>query len=518
MSSDFRSDTPAYIRRLVDHVPSMLAYWDRSLRCRFANRAYQHWFGIEPESLIGMSIRDLLGPALFKMNEPYILAALSGSEQVFERIIPGRDGVRRHSLTTYVPDVVDGEVKGFIAHVTEVTQLKQAEADLRAEAARREVAIAQLCESKAALVEAQRLGGVGNWEWEVSPDITVWSDGLYRIFGRDPRRLPPMFSEHPGLYSEESWVRLQAAVATTLHTGEPYTLELQYRRADGYPGWLEARGEAVRAEGGDINRLRGTVQEITQRHLMEEARIKAKSAEEANRNKTQMLARTSHELRTPLNAILGFSQLFEMDDELDPKYRRWAAAIIGAGRHMLGLVDEILDISAADAGRIAVQQAEIELTSILRECVLQASAAAAAAGITLCGLDPSSVPVRLLGDARRLKQVIDNLLSNAIKYTHAGGLVTVTLSADGQSAEIAIQDTGMGMTDEQRERLFVPFERLGAEATAIPGTGLGLALSKTLVELMGGRIRVESRPGAGSTFTVSLPREIRHDGCPPAEG
>jgi PAS domain S-box-containing protein len=518
MSSDLGRDPPNYIRLLVDHVPSMLAYWDRGLHCRFANRAYQHWFGIDPDRLIGMSIGDLLGPELFAMNEPYILAALSGREQVFERVVPGPDGVQRHSLATYVPDVVDGEVKGFIAHVTEVTQLKQAEAALREEGARREVAIAQLRESKAALVEAQRLGGVGNWAWEISPDITVWSDGLYRIFGRDPMRLPPAFAEHPALYSEESWGRLQAAVATAVRTGEPYALELQYLRADGQSGWLEARGEAVRAEGGDIVRLRGTTQEITQRRRMEEARIKAKAAEEANRNKTQMLARTSHELRTPLNAILGFSQLFEMDQDLDPKYRRWAAAIIGAGRHMLGLVDEILDISAADAGRIDIQRAEVEVVSIIRECILQASAAAAAGGITLRCLDPSSAPVRVLGDARRLKQVIDNLLSNAIKYNHAGGLVTVTLSAGSQSVEVAIQDTGMGMTDEQRERLFRPFERLGAEATAIPGTGLGLALSKTLVELMGGRIQVESRPGSGSTFTVSLPREIRHDGWLPADG
>lgn len=123
---------PGYhLRRVVDRVSSMLAYWDRELRCRFANRAYETWFGVDPDQLIGTSLRDLLGPELFALNEPYVMAALRGEPQTFERIVPGPDGVRRHSLANYEPDIVDGEVVGFTVTVTEVTQLKQTEANLR---------------------------------------------------------------------------------------------------------------------------------------------------------------------------------------------------------------------------------------------------------------------------------------------------------------------------------------------------------------------------------------------------
>ena len=504
MNNSFGRDTPHHLRLLVDHVPSMLAYWDRDLRCRFANRAYERWFGVDPDSLVGTSLRDLLGPQLFTLNEPHIRAALNGEEQVFERVVPGADGARRHSLATYVPDLVDGEVMGFIAHVTDVSHMKQTEAALRAEASLREIALAKLRDSESRLVEAQRLSRVGNWEWEIAPDITIWSEELYRIFERDPQRLPPTFAEHPNLYSAKSWERLQSAVSTSLQTGEPYTLELEYVRAEGKLGWLEARGEAVRGEAGEINRLRGTVHEVTLRHRMEEARIKALAAEAASRNKSQLLSRISHELRTPLNAILGFSQLCERDATLDLKHRRWAATINSAGHQMLELVEQTLDFTAADAGQIKVQRVDIEPFSILQECIVDASAAAAAGEITLRAVHPPSVRVTVQGDAERLKQVIHNLVSNAIKFTPAGGSVQVTLADVGSHVELAVLDTGVGLTDEQINRLFVPFERLGAEMTATPGIGLGLVLAKTLVELMGGNVRIESEPGNGSALIVSL--------------
>lgn len=125
-------DPSYYMRRLVDQTSSMMAYWDRDLRCRFANRAYEMWFGVEPEKLLGQSIRDLLGPRIFALNEPYITAVLRGEPQTFERLIPGPDGISRHSLANYVPDIVDGVVVGFMAHVTEVTKLKEAQAKLEA--------------------------------------------------------------------------------------------------------------------------------------------------------------------------------------------------------------------------------------------------------------------------------------------------------------------------------------------------------------------------------------------------
>lgn len=126
-------DSGHYMRLLVDRVPTMLAYWDRQLICRFANRAYEAWFGVDPDRLLGLHIRELLGPDLFRMNHPYMLKALAGERQVFERIIPSPDGTQRHSLAEYIPDSVDGEVQGFLVQVTNVTELKQTQAALRRE-------------------------------------------------------------------------------------------------------------------------------------------------------------------------------------------------------------------------------------------------------------------------------------------------------------------------------------------------------------------------------------------------
>jgi PAS domain S-box-containing protein len=144
------------LRRLVDHVPSMLAYWDRELRCCFANRAYETWFGADPDRLVGTSLRDLLGPELFALNEPFVQGALRGEEQTFERIFPGPDGIQRHSLASYRPDIIDGQVRGFVVSVTEVTRLKRTEADLRGAIAALEVEISRRRTIEDRLIDLQQ--------------------------------------------------------------------------------------------------------------------------------------------------------------------------------------------------------------------------------------------------------------------------------------------------------------------------------------------------------------------------
>ncbi len=498
-------DTGDLLRRLVDHLPSMLAYWDRDLRCRFANQAYERWFGVDPNGLIGTRLQDLLGGELFALNEPYIRAALAGTTQEFERIVPGPGGVKRHSLATYVPDVVDGEVVGFMAHVTEVTRIKEAEALARAEVAQREHAFALLHASEGALREAQRLGRIGSWEWEIEPDIATWSPELYRIYGRDPRQLPPKFPELHALYTEASWTRLRDAASRTVASGEPFELDLEYRSPQGRTGWVEARGEAVRDETGQVVRLRGTVLEITHRRQAEEARRRAQSAEMASRNKTELMARVSHDLRTPLNAILGFAQLFRAASNLDPKQRQWAELLYDAGRHMLDLVEEVLDLSAAESGRITMQAIDLDVVPLVRASLRQFSELATRAGVELVAPGADAVPMPVHADPMRLKQALDNLLSNALKYTGPGGRVGVAITAVGDTVEVRVEDTGVGRSPDQLERLFQPFERLGAEATPVAGTGLGLALTRNLVEMMGGAVRVSSVKGQGSSFVLVIP-------------
>lgn len=252
-----------YAERILDRTTSMLAYWDAELRCRYANRAYETWFGKSSEQLVGTTLDDLLGPELFSLNAPYIRRALEGEPQVFERTIRGPDGVERHSLARYHPDVVDGKVLGFIAEVAEVSMLKELQAALQLEVKLNKHMLAALNKKEKALEAAQLLGKMGSWEWEIQPDITTWSSGLYRLFGLDPRQLPPAYAEHAKLYTPASWRQLQEAVAAALTAGTPYLLDLEYCRADGTTGWLEVRGEAERDASGRITSLHGTALDIT---------------------------------------------------------------------------------------------------------------------------------------------------------------------------------------------------------------------------------------------------------------
>ena len=240
-------------------------------------------------------------------------------------------------------------------------------------------------------------------------------------------------------------------------------------------------------------------QEITERRRAEEA------ADRANRAKSDFLSRMSHELRTPLNGILGFGQLLEMES-LPADQAEGVAHILKAGRHLLGLINEVLDISRIEVGRLQLSLEPVPVSDTLHGAIDLVRPLAAQHGIEL-GAEVANEDCHVLADRQRLQQVLLNLLSNAVKYNRARGAVTVSCEERGSDRlRILVTDTGQGISPGKLERLFIPFDRLGAEGTGIEGTGLGLALSKHLVEVMGGVLDVTSQVGIGSTFAVELPR------------
>lgn len=250
----------------------------------------------------------------------------------------------------------------------------------------------------------------------------------------------------------------------------------------------------------------------------EEAEKLKVEAEKANLAKSDFLARMSHELRTPMNAILGFGQLLEMG-HLEPLQQDSVRHILKAGDHLLSLINEVLDISRIEAGRLSLSPEPVCVSEVVGEINDLVRHLAADYNVHL---DSLSCDYYVKADRQRLKQVLLNLLSNAIKYNRAGGRVTISCLGDDLTSQadtanrdenaapsmlrIQVCDNGLGMTPAQMERLFTPFERLGAEGSNIEGTGLGLSLSRRLVEVMGGSIQVESVVGQGSTFTVELPQ------------
>ncbi|MBB4005187.1 hybrid sensor histidine kinase/response regulator [Aurantimonas endophytica] len=234
-----------------------------------------------------------------------------------------------------------------------------------------------------------------------------------------------------------------------------------------------------------------------------ELQLAKEKAEAASLAKTRFLVGMSHELRTPLNSILGFAQILEQDPALPGKRRGAVKVIRRSGEHLAGLIDGLLDISRIEAGKLQVYRDQIALGPLLGEIVEMFRLQADGAGIGFAFEVERTLPDFVRGDEKRLRQILINLLSNAIKFTHEGS-VTLRVSYRSQVAEFRVVDTGPGMAAKDLTRIFEPFERLEGGASAVPGTGLGLTITKLLTEILGGDIRVTSTPGQGSIFAVRL--------------
>jgi CheY-like chemotaxis protein/nitrogen-specific signal transduction histidine kinase len=229
------------------------------------------------------------------------------------------------------------------------------------------------------------------------------------------------------------------------------------------------------------------------------------AADTANRSKSAFLSRMSHELRTPLNAVLGFAQILDLD-ELDENQQEAVDQIMRGGKHLLGLINEVLDISRIESGDLALSSESVQVSEVVSETVSLIRPLAEQRSIQVHGDRHECWGNHVFADRQRLKQILLNLLSNAVKYNRLHGTVTILCEhPDPTRLRIKVADTGPGITAEQLGRLFVPFERLGAERTEVEGTGIGLALSRRLAEAMGGTLGVESVPGEGSVFWVELP-------------
>ena len=246
---------------------------------------------------------------------------------------------------------------------------------------------------------------------------------------------------------------------------------------------------------------------IQNARLFQEIEHKSRQLEAASRHKSEFLANMSHELRTPLNAVIGFSEVLlqRMFGELNEKQDEYLTDIYASGQHLLSLINDILDLSKIEAGRMELAQALFHLPSALENAVTLVKERAARHGITLqVDLEPQLGEV--VGDERKIKQVLLNLLSNAVKFTPDGGRITLTAGRNDNAIEIAVTDTGIGIASEDQTAIFEEFRQVGADETRKQeGTGLGLTLARKFVELHGGRIWVESEVGRGSTFTITLP-------------
>ena len=288
------------------------------------------------------------------------------------------------------------------------------------------------------------------------------------------------------------YVFMLTAIAKNFNRQYFKTLELQEQKASLAKGLSE------------LNEQLGL--EIEERRRIEDDLLKAKlKAEKASRSKSVFLSHLSHELRTPLNSILGFSEMLDLDQSLKTQHRDQIQHIQQSGHHLLDLVNDVLDLATIDSGKLSLHVRDVELSHILRECELIITTLAKDKGIRLVA-DYSAIDgLKMELDPKRLKQVVLNLLSNGVKYNKPGGKVCISAGVEGMRLHITVEDSGLGIGPKYLKDIFSPFDRIGQENSNIEGAGIGLTISKRLVEMMRGELLVESVEGVGTTFKIYLP-------------
>jgi PAS domain S-box-containing protein len=350
---------------------------------------------------------------------------------------------------------------------------------------------------------AASAAGMGVWSRDPITGKAEWNPQMYEIVGRLP---------HMGLPSRQVWldeiVHLEdrtkmANVHQDLIDANGLVVEHEYRirRPDGQVRWLVNRGRTELRDG--LRMQFGITMDVTERLQAEAERREKLMALRESEAKSEFLARMSHELRTPLNAMLGFAQLLSLAPGLQAPHREKVGCIHTAGEHLLSLINDVLDISNLEQGKLRINLEPVPVAKVLNEALPLVEELADSYGVTLHIDNLGGVAY---GDPIRIRQVLINLLSNAIKYNRAQGRVAVSSEEQGADVLLRVMDTGRGMSAQQLSQLFEPFNRLGLEKETVEGTGIGLALVKVLVERMGGSIVVTSEVGIGSEFEVRLPR------------
>ena len=473
-------------------------------RLREVNQRFCEILGRTRDELQRLRFSDVTHPDDVADNLAHRDALLSGHASDFrtqKRYLRPDGAVVWVNLTVALVRDGEGAPLHFISVVEDISEQKQAEGVLRD----RDALLHKLTRQVPGLIYQFRLMPGGQ---RLMPYA---SNGLRDLFELEPdgvrddasmlfERIHP--DDLPGL---EASMHQGAASLVPLRKEFRVVLPRRGQR------WLA--GEAAPESLADGSVLwTGYLMDVTDRRRYEEALVLAEAAERANRAKTEFLSRMSHELRTPLNAVLGFAQLLRVDanQPLSPAQRAKVEHIERAGAHLLAMIADVLDLSRIEAGGLPLSLEALRVAQVIDDAMSLMAHDAQHAGVSI-GHDAPDARLHVRGDHVRLRQVLTNLLSNAIKYNRAGGSVRIRTRvevgrAGGPSlVAISVADTGPGLSAEQRLRLYEPFNRLGAERSGIEGTGIGLVITRKLVELMGGLIDVDSEPGSGSCFTVRLP-------------
>ncbi len=500
-------DSESVLRSVFENVPVGLLIKNENHIVERPNRTYTDWYGFDIDTMVGRrsdQIEDFQSPTeatVMNEQERHVLTTGNTLSRQVERTFA--DGEKRILNITKFP------IRDPAGNIIKVGSVS---VDLTEQVS----AQRKLAESEARFRDFAEVAS--DWLWEMDADLrfSYFSRRTGEVIGFDPtvylgRRRAEVAGEDT---DQEKWRRH----LDDLENHRPFRdFEYQFKDGGGNPRSARISGKPLFSEDGQFAGYRGTGTDVTEERRAQRARDAAlRSAEEANRAKSEFLAAMSHELRTPLNAILGFSDILANDYFGAPegaKRREYAGDIHASASHLLDLVNDLLDISAIEAGRTALCLEAEPVAGIIADCAQTMTEVIRAKGIVLETMVPGDLPP-ILADRRAIKQTLLNLLSNAAKFTESGGRIVITAETGPGVVRVRVSDTGIGIAPERISDMMMAFTGgpgspyagdPQAPYTGEKGWGLGLAISRSLVEMHGGAIAIDSRLGEGTTVTVDLP-------------
>jgi PAS domain S-box-containing protein len=476
-------------RSIIENALDAIITINSSGIIQSANPVVQNIFGYQVSELIGKNIKLLMPEPYQSEHNGYLEKYMDTGVASIMGLTRELEGLRKNGavfpLELQVSEMNLGQEKFFIGMIRDITERKKAEEELQK--------LSQAVEQSPAIVIITNLGGDIEYVNSKFAEVTGYS--TKEAIGQNPRILKS------GLVSDEEYVQLWE----TITSGKEWHGEFQNRKKNGDLYWGSASISPIMTYQGTVTHFLGVQEDITERKEGEiELKKAMQKAEDATKAKSDFLANMSHEIRTPMNAIIGMSHL-ATKTELTPKQENYINKIQSSANALLGLINDILDFSKIEAGKLDMESADFQLDEVLDNLSTLITLKAQEKGLEVLFSVDKDVPYSLIGDPLRLGQILVNLANNAVKFTEQGEIVVkiklLKQERDQVELQMEIKDTGIGLTEEQIGKLFKEFSQADSSTTRkYGGTGLGLTISKKLVEMMNGKIWVESTSGKGSSF------------------
>ncbi len=504
-----KDNTTILTDAIFDNVDHLLIATDTEGVITKFNKAAERLLGYKAEDLVGT-----MTPALFHLESEVIERAKLFSATLNRNVQPGFKvfvintdlGLPNEYEWTYVtksgehkPVLLsvtalrdhNNDITGYIGVAKDISESKRIAEDL------------QMSQNR--LNEAQRIANIGSWSLSVQSGVLLWSDQIYKIFEIDPKQFQPSYEGFLNSIHPDDVEKVNQAFNASLENKTSYNIEHRLLMKDGHIKYVIERGETIYSDAGEPLLTQGTVQDITELKLVQRSLIEAKeAAENANKSKSRFLANMSHEIRTPLNGIIGFIELLQKE-ETDPRKKDYLDIIHTSSKSLLVVINDILDLSKIEDGSMKIEPFDFDLKQHLEQLITFFKSISDSKEVELHFEYPKELHTHVHTDSLRLKQILSNLISNAIKFSPENSTITIDLKREGEHLIIAVKDEGIGVSPEAQKRIFNPFEQAEVSTTRhYGGTGLGLSVSKKLIELLDGEIYLESELGKGSTFSFSI--------------